>query len=98
MLLLYDTTNNYLYRVACLIDEGKEAARDVSALKACANECFRFVTEKGVKIHGGIGTTREADIALFYRRAHTYAAMCGSTAYHYEKIAENLLMEGLGAF
>ena len=25
-----------------------------------------------VQIHGGIGTTREADIALFYRRAHPY--------------------------
>lgn len=98
MLLFYDTTSNYLYRVACMIDEGKDFTRDASALKACANECFRYVTEKGVKIHGGIGTTREADVALFYRRAPTYASMCGSTSYHYEKVAEKLLTEGMETF
>ena len=98
MLLLYDTSSNHLYQVACMIDEGEDFARDASALKASANECVRFVTEKGVKIHGGIGTTREADVALFYRRAHGFAAMCGSTSYHYEQVAERLLKEGLAAF
>ena len=98
MLLTYDTSSNYLYRVACMVDEGEDFTRDACALKACANESFRFVTEKGVKIHGGIGTTREADIALFYRRAYTYATMCGDTAYHYEQVAEKLLTEGLTVY
>jgi len=98
MLLSYDTSVNYLYKVACMIDEGEDFARDASALKASANESFRYVTEKGVKIHGGIGTTREADIALFFRRAPAYGLMCGSTPYHYEQIAEKLLTQGLSAF
>ena len=98
MLLGYDTANSYLYRVACMVDASEEFARDASALKAAANENFLYTTEKGVKIHGGIGTTREADIALFYRRAHTYAMMCGNTAYHYDRIAESLLSEGLASF
>jgi acyl-CoA dehydrogenase len=98
MLLAYDTCNNYLYRVACMIDEGEDFARDSSALKAVANEAYRFVTERAVKIHGGIGTTREADIALYYRRAHPFSMICGSTSYHYEKVAQKLLSEGLEAF
>jgi acyl-CoA dehydrogenase len=98
MLLAYDTCNNYLYRVACMIDEAEDFARDASALKAVANEAYRFVMERAVKIYGGIGTTREADIALFYRRAHPFSMICGSTSYHYEKVAQNLLTEGLQAF
>jgi acyl-CoA dehydrogenase len=98
MLMASDTCNNYLYRVTCMIDEGDQFELDASALKAVANEAYRFVTERAVKIHGGIGTTREADIALYYRRAHPFSMFCGSTAYHYEKVAQKLLKEGMGSF
>ena len=98
MLIAADMCNNYLYRVACMIDEGDNFARDASALKAIANETYRFVSERAVKIHGAIGTTREGDIALFYRRAHPFSMICGSTSYHYEIVAQSLLKEGLGAF
>jgi len=98
MLIAYDTCNNYLYRVTCMIDEGEDFAREASALKAVANEAYRFVTERAVKIHGGIGTAREADIALFYRRAHPFSMICGSSSYHYEKVAQSLLKDGLEAF
>jgi alkylation response protein AidB-like acyl-CoA dehydrogenase len=93
MLLAYDTSSNYLYRVACKVDEDEDFAAEASSLKACVNENFKFVSERAVQIHGGIGTTREADIALFYRRAHPYKSMCGDTAYHYEKVAEKLIKE-----
>jgi len=98
MLLAYDTSSNYLYGVTRMIEEGEDFSRDASALKAHVNESYRYVTERAVKIHGGIGTTREADVALFYRRAHPYTLMCGSSAYHYERVAETLLTEGLEAF
>jgi alkylation response protein AidB-like acyl-CoA dehydrogenase len=97
MLIAADTCSNYLYRVACMIDEGDDFTRDASALKAIANETYRYVTERAVKIHGAIGTTRECDIALFYRRAHPFSMICGSTAHHYEKVAMGLLKKGLGA-
>jgi len=98
MLLSYDTSSNYLFFVAQMIDDGEDFSRDASALKAYVNEAYKYITEKAVKIHGGIGTTREADIALFYRRAHPYSLSCGSTAFHYEQVAEKLLTEGLEAF
>lgn len=95
MLLAYDTVSNYLYKVACMIDEGEDYLTDASSLKACANEKFTYISERAVQIHGGIGTTREADIALFYRRAKTYDTSCGDTNYHFERVAEKLLTEGL---
>ncbi len=98
MLMASDTCNNYLYRVTCMIDEGDDYSRDASALKAIANEAYRFVTERAVKIFGAIATTREGDAALYYRRAHPFSMFCGSTAYHYEKVAQKLLNEGMGSF
>jgi alkylation response protein AidB-like acyl-CoA dehydrogenase len=98
MLLAYETSSNYLYMVARMIDDGEDFARDAAALKAHVNESMKYVTEKAVKIHGGIGTTREADVALFFRRVHPFGMMCGSTEHHYEQVANSLLEEGLGAF
>ena len=60
---------------------------------AAANENYKFVSERAVQIHGGIGTSREHDIGLFYRRAKSYESRCGSTDLHYEKVMEGLLQE-----
>ena len=94
MLLAYDTTSNYLYRVACMVDEGSAFELDAMALKAGCNDAFDFIAERSVQIHGGIGTTREANIGLFYRRAKTYESIMGSPEHQYEKIADQILTEG----
>jgi alkylation response protein AidB-like acyl-CoA dehydrogenase len=91
MLVEYDTSQNYLYRVACMIDEGEDFVTDASALKACANENFKFISERAVQIHGGIGTTREGDIGLFYRKAKSYEYICGDADLHYENVVEKLI-------
>ena len=91
MLTEYDTSQNYLYRTACMIDEGEDFVMDASALKACVNEAYKFISERAVQIHGGIGTTREGDIGLFYRKAKAFEYICGDTDLHYEKVLEHLL-------
>jgi alkylation response protein AidB-like acyl-CoA dehydrogenase len=91
MLMKYDLSSSYLYRVAWMVDEGLDLATEASALKASVNENYKYISERAVQIHGGIGTSREADIALFYRRAKSYEYMCGDSDYHYEKVIHNLL-------
>jgi acyl-CoA dehydrogenase len=93
MLLAYDTAVNYLHRVAWMVDEGLDIATEASVLKACVNENFKFISERSVQIHGAIGTTREADIGLFYRRAKSFEYIMGDTEYHHEKISDALLRE-----
>ncbi len=90
MRIAYDTSLYYLHKVAWMIDEGMEAGKEVSALKAQVNEKYKFITERGVQIHGGIGTTREFNIGLFYRRAKAFEYILGDTDYHYERIAASL--------
>jgi len=97
MLIEYDTCYNYLYQVAWMIDAGEDFAADASGLKACTNEAYKFISERAVQIHGGIGTTREGDIGLFYRKAKAGEYICGDTDFHCEKVVEKLLEKDLAA-
>ncbi len=91
MLVAYDTSHNYLYKVGWMTEQGMDCAAETSALKACINKNYRFIAAKAVQIHGAIGTTREANAGLFYRRAKSMEYEMGDTNFHYEKIAQALL-------
>jgi alkylation response protein AidB-like acyl-CoA dehydrogenase len=91
MLLGYETSVNYMYKVAWMIDEeDMDVSKEVSALKAQVNEQNKFITERGVQIHGGVGTAREFDVALFFRRAKSSEFAMGDTDHHYEQVARVL--------
>jgi alkylation response protein AidB-like acyl-CoA dehydrogenase len=94
MLMSYDTIYNYLYRVAYLIDEGEDFGLEASVLKACVNENYKFIADRAVQIHGGIGTTRDYDVALFFRKVKSWEFICGDTDYHYENVMDKLI-EGI---
>jgi alkylation response protein AidB-like acyl-CoA dehydrogenase len=93
MLMGYDTTYNYLYKVAWMSDHALDVAREVHALKAQCNNQYKYITERAVQIHGAVGTTREFNVALFYRRAKAAEYILGDSEYHYEKLAEALFCE-----
>ncbi len=90
MLVAYDTSFNYMYKVAWMVDENMNCSHEVSAMKAQVNEKFKYISERSVQIFGGVGTTREFDIGLFYRRAKAYEFDLGDSEYHYELIAQKL--------
>lgn len=91
MALAYDTGWSYLYKVASLIDAGQEVTVEASLLKSAMNEKYSFVSERACHIHGGIGTTREANIGLFFRRAKAFSYLMGDSEYHDEIVADSLL-------
>jgi alkylation response protein AidB-like acyl-CoA dehydrogenase len=91
MMLAYDTSSNYLYRVAWMIDEGMDFVTEASVLKANINENYKFISERAVQIHGGIGTTREGDVGLFYRRAKSFEYILGDTDFHHKRVTEAVL-------
>jgi alkylation response protein AidB-like acyl-CoA dehydrogenase len=90
MLLATDTAGTFLYKVVSLIDDGDDFATEASVLKAAINENYKFVTERAVQIHGGIGTTREHNIGLYYRRAKAWETTCGDSEFHHDAIVDAL--------
>jgi len=93
MSIAYDTIYNYLYRVAWMVDEGEDVSLSASVLKAKTNENYKFIVDRAVQIHGGIGTTREYNAALFFRKAKAWEFVCGDTDYHTDKVVDRILTD-----
>ncbi|MBI5584071.1 MAG: acyl-CoA/acyl-ACP dehydrogenase [Deltaproteobacteria bacterium] len=91
MALAYETGWSYLYKVASMVDAGEDFTLEASVLKSAMDENYKFISERACHIHGGIGTAREADIGLFFRRAKAFSYLMGDTEYHDNKVAEAVL-------
>lgn len=62
----------------------------VSGAKVLVSEACRLVSQGAVQLHGGIGTTEELDLSVFFRKALFAETLFGDTAYHlarYQKIS-----------
>jgi alkylation response protein AidB-like acyl-CoA dehydrogenase len=86
------TMKNITYFAAWKLATGAEdTAKEASVTKAWCSDSMKFVTERGVQMHGGIGITRDHDVGLYYRRAWAWDHMFGNAAYHREKVADTIL-------
>jgi alkylation response protein AidB-like acyl-CoA dehydrogenase len=90
MFIRTDTSKNIVYEAAWMVSEGLECADKVSIAKAWCNEAYKKVTEDGVQVHGAIGTTRDHDMGLYYRRAMAADPAFGNTEDHREVVARSL--------
>ncbi|MBN1375715.1 MAG: acyl-CoA/acyl-ACP dehydrogenase [Dehalococcoidia bacterium] len=87
------TSKYLLYEAAWLESEGQPSAKEASMVKAYINEAYKLVTSLGVKLHGGIGTSADHDVSLYYRRAKASDTVYGSTDYHRELVAQKIGMK-----
>ena len=90
MFIRTDTSKNIVYEAAWMVSEGLECADKVSIAKAWCNETYKKVTEDGVQVHGAIGTTRDHDMGLYYRRSMAANPTFGNTEDHREVVARSL--------
>ncbi len=78
------------YFAAWSLDQGNPCSKDIAIAKACVNEAYKHCTRMGVQIHGGIGTTHDHDIGLFYRRSRQAALLFGDTEDALRKVAQEM--------
>jgi len=78
------------YYAAWAVEEGFPCAMEVAAAKAWVNNVYRHVTRMGVQVHGGIGTTRDHDVGLYYRRARQAAVLFGDSDSCRELVAQGM--------
>jgi len=84
------TSRNLLYQTAWKVSEGIATPGDVAITKGWINEAYKFVTERAVQCHGAIGTTRDHDIGLYYRRAKSTELAFGDIDFQREIVAEHI--------
>jgi alkylation response protein AidB-like acyl-CoA dehydrogenase len=85
-----ETSRNILYMAAWKVAEGLPATKDVAVAKGWINEAYKFVTERAMQCHGAIGTTRDHDIGLYYRRAKAAELAFGDTDFQRELVAQSI--------
>jgi alkylation response protein AidB-like acyl-CoA dehydrogenase len=90
MFIRTDTSKNIVYEASWMLSEGLECADKVSIAKAWCNEAYRKITEDGVEVHGAIGTSRDHDMGLYYRRSMAANPTFGNTEDHREVVARSL--------
>jgi len=84
-------SKNIVYEAAWMVAEEVEGHEvKISIAKAWCNEAYKKVTEDGVQVHGAIGTTRDHDMGLYYRRAKAADPTFGDTEDHREVVAQSL--------
>ncbi len=90
MWIAMGTCKYLLYEAAWMETEGMPNTKEASMTKAYINEAYKLVSALGVKLHGGIGTSSDHDVPLYYRRAKAADTVYGSTDYHREMVAQQI--------
>lgn len=82
-----------LYYAAWKLEKGMPCSQEACMVKALFSDGCRKWTRTGVQIFGAIGTSREHDMGLYYRRAREAGLLYGSPAWSRERFAVGM---GLG--
>ncbi len=90
MWIALSTSRYLLYEAAWMESEGLPNAKEASMAKAYINETYKMVSALGVKLHGGIGTSSDHDVPLYYQRAKAADTAYGSTDFHREMVAQQI--------
>jgi alkylation response protein AidB-like acyl-CoA dehydrogenase len=70
MYMATETAKELTYRAAWMVQEGlPQAAEFVAMAKGWISEKYKWVSERGIQLHGAIATSRDHDASLYYRRA-----------------------------
>lgn len=85
-----DAARQLLYHCAWLIEQGTDAVREVSELKALAGELVNSVLYDCVQFHGGMGFVRECAVERMARDARVMTIGGGATEVMLEEVAKRL--------
>lgn len=85
-----DAARELTYRAAWMMDEGLDAIREVSEVKALVGELENRVMYDCVQFHGGMGFASESSIERMYRDARIASIGGGATEVMLDEVAKRL--------
>jgi acyl-CoA dehydrogenase len=85
-----DAGRELVYKAAWLADEGEDAVREISEVKALVGELVNRVVYDCVQFHGGMGYITETPIERMYRDARIASIGGGATEVMLEEVAKRL--------
>ena len=67
--------------------DSPEVPAHASQAKAMLNQCYAYISNEAVQLHGGMGITDDLDIGLYLKRARVSMQILGDTGYHQDRYA-----------
>jgi acyl-CoA dehydrogenase len=97
LLAKVEAARHFLYHCAWLVDQVRDAVREVSMLKALTGELVNEVMYDCQQFHGGMGYMRESAIERLVRDARVLAIGGGATEVMLEEVAKRFAWSGADA-
>ena len=85
-----ETARYLVYEAAWMESDGLPCAKEAAMAKAYVNKTYKEVSRLAVRLHGGIGTSRDHDIPLYFRRAGAADTAFGDSDFHREIVANKI--------
>lgn len=77
-----------IHAVESIKDDSPNAALSVAMAKSYCGDTYKWITDRGVQLHGGIGFTWDHDMHLYFKRARWAAEVFGNSNYYRELVAQ----------
>ena len=87
-----DRARSLVYHAACCVDHGSVDACEAARMaKSAASDAGRFLSDRSVQLHGGIGFTWECDVHIYFKRSMHNQSLYGDGFYQRSKLAERMI-------
>jgi alkylation response protein AidB-like acyl-CoA dehydrogenase len=87
-----DRARSLVYHAACCIDSGSDEAERIARMaKSAASDSGRFMSDRSVQLHGGIGFTWECDVHLYFKRSMHNQMLYGDGSHQRRKLADLII-------
>ena len=87
-----DRARSHLYNAASCVDNAPDDALVAARMaKSQASDAAKFMSNRSVQLHGGIGFTWECDVHMFFKRNMHNEALYGDGVHQRRKLADVLI-------
>lgn len=91
-MIAIDRARSLVYHAACCIDSASDdAERFARMAKSAASDAGKFLSDRSVQLHGGIGFTWECDVHLYFKRSMHNQMLYGDGTHQRRRLAEMIL-------
>ncbi len=87
-----DRARSLVYHSACCLDsDSQETERIARMAKSAASDAGKFISDRSVQLHGGIGFTWECDVHLYFKRSMHNQMLYGDGVHQRRKLADMII-------
>ncbi len=91
-LVMIDRARSLVYHAGCCFDhEADEAETAARMAKSAASDAGRFMSDRSVQLHGGIGFTWECDVHIYFKRSMHGQALYGDGVHQRRRLADTIV-------